>query len=305
MMSLFRSKYALVSLCLGLGVVACGPVGDEPGEQGRVETQDSILAELKVGSETVRFHEFTAADGSRMLAIQELAPATLKTTPIEELQRGGPLTQLEIFQALAPDRQAPQALADAHTAEALAIGRSDTQVRHVPFERSAPSEQSVAFCEGWVFRDPDLYSDWTNRLGRTNVSGYSYLNVGRWVDDQGYATVAKVTLGSCNESNATIQEYLIWDDTEDSASWFQSPTYDVGVGVASAWWNFTYTRYNCPAGKVCLHQVPMRYQVWGNSPSGKLYHLRTAELGPQLCTSNAQCAGGWSCVSGVCQPILW
>ncbi len=302
MMAFSRSKCVLATLCLGL--TACGAVGDEPGEQRRVQTQDSILAELKVGSETVRFHEFSAPDGSRMLAVQELAPAALKTTPIAELQRGGPLTQLELFQALAPDRQAPQALADAHGAEALAMGRSDTQVRHVSFDKSAPSAQSVEFCEGWIFRDPDLYSDWTNKLGRTNVSGYSYLNVGRWVDDQGYATVANVTLGSCNESDVTIQEYLVWDDTEDSSSWFQSPTYDVGVGVASSWWNFSNTRYNCPSGTVCFHQVPIRYQVWGYSPSGKLYHLRTAELGPQLCSSNAQCAGGWSCQSGVCVPIL-
>lgn len=300
----------LSALCLGLGMAACGPVEEpsaEPVKPG-VEVQDTILAEVDVGYGTVRFHEFTAPGGNKTLAIQELAPATLAKTPMDALQESGGLTSLEVFKAVAPEREPPQALVDSHAQEALAMGREDTRVLQARFDKDAAVEKSIASCEGWVYQVPDPATQWNLRLSRNSVSGYQGLNLGRYVDDQGYATVGTVTLGTCNESDVPIQTYLAWDDTQDNNSWLNSPWYDIPAYTAGRWWNFTNTRYYCPnplpPPGLCLTQIPIRYQIWANSTSGKLYHLRTAELGVKQCTSSAQCPTHYACAGGYCSYIV-
>ena len=305
------SPRLLAALCLGIGLAGCGATSPESEEadsspRNGVEGKETVLAELNVGYGTIRFHELTAPDGTKQMAISEMAPATMKTTPLEAMQEHE-LTALEAFKAIAPDRAVPAAIAEAHEAQALALGRSDTAVHTAFFDRGMRVEQTVAGCESFVYASPDVYSSWWTKLGRTNVSGDWWLNVGTVVDDYNYSTAGKVTLGVCNESNAPISARLAYDDREDSTGWIYWGIATLNPGSAWRWWNFSNTRYNCPnlpPGNICVHQVPISYGVWGNSLSGKYFHQRTATVGPKLCTTNSQCPSSYACNGTYCYPVI-
>jgi hypothetical protein len=314
-MSRLRSRGSLATslvavLCLGLSAAGCGTeIASEddtpPGSPGAaVEGRESVLAELDVGYGVIRFHELTSPDGTRSLAMSETAPAGLKTTPLDSLLRQGRLTSLEIFQAIAPDLPVPPAIANAHPFEAAALGRTSEAVRQARFDKNAPAAMSVASCESFVYQDPGDYDDWHHKLGRTSVSGSWWLNVGTAVDNWSYSTVGSVTLGVCNDSNVAISGRIAHDDTEDSTGWIYWGIVTVNPGYAWRWWNFSKSRFDCPPSPpddFCFDYVPIRYGVWGSSSSGKPFHLRTAELGAETCTTSLDCPYNYACgLDGLC-----
>ncbi len=272
---------------------------------GGVQASVASLATVDVGYGTIEFQQLTSPDGSVNLALSELAPGTLKTTPLDALLRGQRLTTMETFRAIAPDRTVPAAIASSHAAEAAALGRTNASIVAAAFDRNAPVEKSIASCESWVLQDTGLFSDWTKIQKANSVSGDKWLAVGNSAADWAFPTTARVTLGVCNESNVAITGRLAWDTEADAIGWIYGGFATLNPGIRWRWYNFTKSTPNCtgvPAGGLCVAQYAVRYGVNGVSAAGKLYHQRTAVEGPQACTTSANCPSFYRCSSNICIP---
>ncbi len=272
------------------------------GEQAAVTS----LATLNVGYGTIEFQKLTAPDGSFHIGMQEFAPNTAISTPVDSLLTGRRLTSLEVFRAIAPDQQAPTLITEMHPVEAGALGRSDATVLSVAFDRNAPVEKSAASCDAWALQDTNEFEDWDKVRKVNSVSGDKWLAVGNSVADWSFPTTARVTMGVCNESNVAIQGRIAWDTDADSVGWIYSGFSTINVGIRWRWWNFSKSTPNCanvPPGLICVSQFAVRYGVNGVSPAGKLYHQRSAVIGPEKCTTVADCPGSfYRCSAGICVP---
>lgn len=254
---------------------------DDAVEQGITESgaDEVVLASVDTGYGTLRFHELTDVDGSVSIAISEEIPNTYLTTPLDSIMQGG-YTTLEIFKALLPNDEVPESIQAAHAAEAADLKRGDDSVIVPTVDLNAPVEKSISSCAAWVWapvpNDTCYTYAWVNGRQAHNLSGNHGLHVGQY---WAYATTAKVTLGICNDSNVNIRGRIGMDLGGDNSSAY---TYwgwaTVSPGSAWRWWNFKRTTpASCPSGTICIGENPTRYRVDGESSSGKIYHLKTAE----------------------------
>ena len=309
-----RSAFAYLLAVSSLSVLASGAAGCDTenlsefdATTNAVEGNERILAEIDVDYGVIRFHELLAPDGTRSLAVSEMAPTTMTRTPLESLLNQGHFTALEVFKAVAPDLQVPPAIASAHPYETVALGRTDDSVVQARFDTSVPVQKSVASCESFVYQDPGTEGDWIHKQGKTNLWGSWWLYVAIAPGDTSYATASDVTLGVCNDSDVAISGRIAHDDTTDSTGWIYWGIATVNPGSSWRWWNFSKTSVildpNCPPQNLfCYTMAPIRYGVWGNSPPGKAFHLRTAEEGPQQCNTSADCDSNDICLNGICAP---
>ena len=240
--------------------------------------EESVLAEAETEFGTVRFHELTDVDGSVTVAVSEEIPANYESTPLDAILQGG-YTTMEIFKALLPNEEVPDSISAIHAEQATELGRADDALNVPTVDWDAPVEKSIAFCASWVWApvpNSTCYNySWVNGRQAHNLSGNHGLHVGQY---WAYATTAKVTLGICNDSNVNIRGRIGMDlggDTSSAYSYWGWAT--VKPGYAWRWWNFKRTRTDCSSG-LCIGEYPTRYRVDGESASGKIYHLKTAEL---------------------------
>lgn len=289
-----RPLHPLLGLALTF-LLACAPDGvDEqmPEETGVPELEERgsaadgklhLLSELDVGYGKVRFHRLRSPKGFTRVVVSESVPNSYRETPFGRLAKSG-ATHLELFRAIQPDGAAPTLLEGLHESEATDLGRDSLEVHKLALDRNVAIEKSSEACQDWVFEDPEDNCgerSWTNGRVADFVSGNVGLHVGpSW----SYATTRPVTLGICNESDATIRGRIGIDFGGDNSSAY---TYwgwaTLGEGESWRWYDFSQTKgcYRCQGDDVCVLiagcSEPSRYRVDGRSPAGKEYHLFTAE----------------------------
>jgi hypothetical protein len=273
----------------GVDKTAPTPSDGVASSEARPGAKQQVLAEVELEHGKVTFHRLDTPDGYTRIAVSEQVSNRAGATPFSRLATDE-LTHLELFRAIAPD-EVPHPLLEAlHAAEAEDLGRASLDVREASLDLDSPLEKwSPAECQNWVFEDPPDncgVRTWTNGRKADNVSGSVGLHVGQYWS---YATTKPVTLGICNDSDATIQGRVGIDYGGDSSSAY---TYwgwaTVTVGSAWRWYDFrqVHTCTSC-SGDICsiTHGCyrPSRYRVDGSSPSGKRYHLYTAEAHQPNC----------------------
>jgi hypothetical protein len=107
------------------------------------------------------------------------------------------LTSLEMFRAIAPEREPPAALVEAHAAEVQRLGRADDAVLEAAIDLERPIEKSVSSCESFIFAPPPSGS-WTRQQGRNYLVNETWLPVGDSLSDWSHHTGNPVTFGACN-----------------------------------------------------------------------------------------------------------
>jgi hypothetical protein len=308
----------LVSLaCLGLSGTACssgpletGDVASTPEEEP-LEAETTILSEIELGYGILTFSEITLPDGSHMISMMEQAGSHLEETPIDRLFREyGPLTALEVFRAVAAEREPPIALFDHQHADALAFGRPDDAIVEAHFDRVAVvggegiSTKSRAACVNYVFADPGKSGDWNVGLVALapGDSVFNTLYAGGW----GHFSTEAVTLGICNEGTLDVQGRRCWKEYRKSNPTICEGYLTTPSGWMTRWWNYNIlTRCPPPQGEMfCGLIIPANNSVQGTGPAGSSLILAGTTLGPQACTTASQCLTGYNCVNGFCTPNI-
>jgi len=147
---------------------------DEPGNS--VEQQ--VLAELVVGEEQINFLQLGSAEDAP-LALQVSGPADRGSVLDALYAREGELTQLEVFQALAPAGSIPPpALVAAHADQLAAMGRIDDGVRVVdkavalnPPAGKTACDLSLIFDARFVWNPVNVLAPFGNAFLCTGTSG--------------------------------------------------------------------------------------------------------------------------------------
>ncbi len=150
-----------VSGCSG-STLDAGELGDEAA----VTNESDSVQEVPVGPRAEVLHQFTvqgtkyvmaAGDGNSVMTMAT-SPSFAQPMPHERLlAEYGPLTQLEIYLALAPDGEPPrELLLDYHNVEAEAMGRADPSVETVRFDPDAPVEKWASPCVTYALNHVSL-----------------------------------------------------------------------------------------------------------------------------------------------------
>jgi hypothetical protein len=252
---------------LSLLAVGCGAEGHgDQNESGRsvaaegasVPVTETVLHELDVAGNQLQVSEFVSDGGSASLRIAETGSVLVPSTLDRLLEEAGPLTTLEIVLALGPEGTVPAAsIAGAHPAEARALGREDTSVRHVAFDTAAPIQKyTTAQCTTDIFSTGNT---WRRKATLDNAEGDHTTCV--W-NDCSYRTTGGTIAGLCNDSNADIEAKEKF--SESATGWDAISAVTVAAGQKK--------RYYRASG------ANRRHGIYGSSDAGKKYHTRAGEM---------------------------
>jgi hypothetical protein len=238
-----------------LSVIACGTAAEDedrftnegaidPGEipvsgasssagnaQPANVAKQEILAEIDAEGEIVTFLRLGEGAGAT-LAMTTRGSIANGSALQGLLEREGALTFLETFQALAPDRAAPEALIASHPIEAAAMSRDDARVRSV--DKTVPPP-GVNVCDDSLFYFAPL--TWSNESrGGALSGGDAYICVSNTGAGDGqlgggqpssttctFATTLRRMAGLCNRGTANMSTFAgfgsatTWETTASAA----------------------------------------------------------------------------------------
>jgi hypothetical protein len=219
---------AAVTGCAGAEGPEDAPGVDGASSPGATPASARTLAELAVAQNKVSFVMLEDGRAAPSLGVLERGPAGAKAWTKDLASQG--LTTLEMFLALAPEgAEPPQALVDAHTDEARALGRSDASIRRVTVDVNAPVEKSLTTCWADIAPPPNPNAGWSSR--NMNSDTFSSAAGGTWdfLGGTGRGTVFWNAMTTCNESaSVTMQSEFAFSG--DGANWAFTPLTSVGPG---------------------------------------------------------------------------
>lgn len=203
-------KLSIVSATLLLtasGLGGCGAPSTETDNldeaAGLEEAAESdgprTLAEVDVGYGTVIFQEVQELDGTVSISVAEITPNDYGSSPFHDIASRGGHTSLELFRAVAPTQEVPQALVDAHEHESQSLGRDPSEVIVPEFDRDAPIEKITQACRTYV---TPMYGQcyYYTPVNEKDANWADSLNLG----SSSYYTTGPLYLGLCNESSQHI-----------------------------------------------------------------------------------------------------
>jgi hypothetical protein len=219
-------------VALGVGLLAftgCAGSADQANEQEPVGEIEGALARVKLpDGELV----FIKTDDS--VIVIENASIDLRG-PLDRLLERQMLTVLELFKAVAPEREVPAEILRAHASQAASLGRVDVNaVLEVAFEREPGSLRTLDLvseskaCQDYVYPGP------SQSYTVQNKDSAVYSSVGIPFDFGpafGFQATYPVTLGVCNRGPSSIETRYRYDMTGDTASWLSSPWLAMGANI--------------------------------------------------------------------------
>jgi len=234
--SLSVGAISLLAACSGAEPGA--PAQGEPSDVAEANSAGRVLHEFQAGEEVVSFVEYEDESGGSTVMLGEeysaFAKSTLSDRALEAA--GEPLTMLEMFYALAPEGEVPDAaLVEAHEAETAELGRVSDEVINVGIDVTAPVEKSAASCEAFIY---DLSgqiagSYYGSRGTMDNASGSNYLCLYGMCS---YYTTSYTRSGACNESNVTMSARGVWGyQSVNNGAWVYSGWVSMAPYTAYRW----------------------------------------------------------------------
>ncbi len=251
------------------------PVSSPSNERAEPEpahiANEEVLVEVEAGSETYTF--LRLGEGTEAaLALRVHGVAANGSVLQGLLDRDGELTLLEIFRALAPGREAPDALVQSHPGAAAAMNRSDPSVRSV--EKAAVPPPGVNVCDDSLFYFAPL--TWTNiGSGGALSGGDAYICVtntdaGEAIELSSgqpssstcsFATTLRQMAGLCNRGTSTVTAFAGFGS---ATTWSTTATVTVPPGE--------YIRYDFEASSTPRRLAAVGLTSFGNGAS---YGLRS------------------------------
>jgi hypothetical protein len=194
--------------------------------------KEQVLAKLAVGGETYTFLRFGEGADAELGLLTE---GQIGNQSVLQglLENEGELTLLEIFQALAPNGTAPDALVQSHATEVNALGRSDSRVRLV--EKTKPPTGLNVCDVSLSFWTPIV---WTNKFLQGVASGgdaymcLSNVDAGKFQSGGGqpntnsctFTTSLRRMLALCNNGNKAVTTYYASGTTGNWTTYASSST---------------------------------------------------------------------------------
>ncbi len=256
------------------GLVGCGAeVSGDPDGWDEVTGSEGVseegaprtLAEVDVGYGTVVFQEAEGEEGSLNISVAEITANDAGSTPFSDIAGLGTYTMLELFRAVAPGQEAPQALVDAHEFEVQQLGRESSEVTIPEFDRDAPIEKVSQACRNFVTPPYGMCRYYSTTSEKDATSATS-----QYLGSSSFYTNGPVHQGLCNDSSQSIRAKMR-RQFSGSLSW--STYEDVYVPAGQKVTSFTQ-----------FHWDPMaRYRVFGTPllpyyPAS--FSLRSGKLSP-------------------------
>jgi hypothetical protein len=205
---------------------------------------------------------FSRAGEQAHIDIHEEASIYAVETPMQQLW-ARKLTSLEVFKALAPEREPPRALEAAHAPEAQALGRTSTEVLVVEFDHHRSVQKAVTPTQcNVMFSNPynGNFGPWVNQVHRNNLTGMQSQCGGNDCLDGVIYPDRVVLLGICNSSNSSLP-YRVYARPDGATSW-------------------TYTSHNALANSINAHYRTQTFahndKIEGRPTGANVYHLRAA-----------------------------
>lgn len=214
-----------------------------------------LLAEVDLGEINVKFLQ-RDRDDLGTLELQEESSAYISESPLDSLALQN-LTFLEIFMAIAPEQEPPQALIDSHAAQAKSLNREDDSVREVEIDVAATTVKSTTVCDSVAFQDPEFWTRVGYRRSKNYIQGWDYLGV--W--DFNFMNHGEVTMTWCNESSTDLL-YAYYDSTEQNQNWVCHSLGSIPAYKQKRFFKIVPTNYSNGS----------RYFAAGN---GVYHHIRT------------------------------
>jgi hypothetical protein len=219
-------------VALGVGLLAftgCAGSADQGSEQEPVSEIEGALARVKLPDGELVFIKTEDS-----VIVVENASIDLKG-PLDRLLEGQMLTVLELFKAVAPEREVPAEILRAHASQAASLGRADVNaVLEVAFEREPGSLRTLDLvseskaCQDYVYPGPsqsytvqDKHSAVYSSVGSPIEFGPAFA----------FQATYPVTLGICNRGPSSIETRYRYDMTGDTASWLSSSWIAMGANI--------------------------------------------------------------------------
>jgi hypothetical protein len=227
-----------------------------------------IISSVEGGGVTLSFVAHDTASGT-IYSIEETGSAYAVNTAVDRLM-AQPLTLLEVYNAVAGDKEAPEELVTLHSEECARLGRPDTAMLSLSVDLNAPVKKDLAACTGFVFADPGAGLGWTNRRA------YFYNGSGACVKvtngrQEYYFTANLVTLGLCNDSSVAQVGSVHWLHGWDRAT--GSSSFNVG---SYTYWRTRNAASGPPACPLCAPPGTEWYIC--SDTAGASGYLATAEV---------------------------
>jgi hypothetical protein len=225
-----RRLFEIVVLGFGLlGFTACAATPEASHEQETLAEVEGALAQVELPDGDLVF----VKTGDSVVVIEN---AFIDAQgPLDRLLGRRALTVLEIFKAVAPEREVPEEIFRAHSVQAASLGRSDVHaVIEVAFERQPGSLRTLDLvseskaCQDYVYPPPS--QSYTVEDKHSAV----YSSVGSGFDFGpafGFQATYPVALGVCNRGPSSIETRYRYDMTGDTASWLNSSWIAQGANI--------------------------------------------------------------------------
>ncbi len=272
----------LLSASLGLGGCSAATGSEETGSEDTAfqeatseetaleETGDPqespVVAKVDVGYGSVVFYETRDADDNAVIIVGEMAPNDYATTPLTNIAPGH--TALELFRAVAPEREVPAVILEAHERELTRLDRPTSEELVPVFDRDAPIEKTSQACQNFI--TPNLQcvgygavADRDVASGRRSV----YLN-----HSSSYYTFSDLTIGFCNESDGFVTVRYSYGFRDESLQHYLTTGVSAGVSFRTFNVNMSQPRF-CGLG-LC---GDVRYRARGITADAGPYGMRMAE----------------------------
>jgi hypothetical protein len=244
-----------------------GTENDSSPDQPVRVTQEEVLAVVEAGGETYTFFLLGEGEDAALgMSVQGTGGSGSSFQGL--LDREGDLTLLEIFNAIAPDREAPEALLQSHPIETAAMNRGDARVRSI--EKAVPPP-GVDVCSNVIFFPPSL--TWTNiRIGVAGSGGNAYACVTNSASSGlasgqpssstcTFTSTLRMMAGICNLSTTAM---LTYSGSGSATTWVTSSNQTLPGGE--------YVRYNFAASSTPRRLAAVGLQAFG---AGLAFGLRS------------------------------
>ena len=206
------------ALALALGACSGESPDTDETTAGAVAVQAQEVAAVSVaGAEVV----FLQVDGDPGITIEESASIYAVETPMQQLWGQG-LTSLEIYLALAPTQEAPEALFVAHEQEVRALGRDSDDILPAELDLARAQQKSVTPTQcNVVYRDPynSNYDPWVSVRSLDNLTGTNELYTGNNPNSTFTYPDQIVLLGICNSDASRSLLHELRNKPQSSSTW--------------------------------------------------------------------------------------
>jgi hypothetical protein len=251
----------VATLALAVGACSGEPTDtDETTAEAVVVEAQEVAAVSVAGADIV----FLQVEGDPGITIEERASIYAVETPMQQLWDEG-LTSLEIYSALAPDQEAPEALIAAHAEEVRALGRESDDVLLVELDLTRAQQKAVTPTQcNVVYRDPynSNYDPWVSVRRLNHLTGTNELYTGSNPNSTFTYPDQMVLLGICNSHASRWLRHELRHKPQLSSTWRIVRRFARPESI------YAYYR---------AFRTPSAHRIKGTPTSSKIeYHLRTA-----------------------------